>query len=735
MSRSPLWPALVAATLIAGCAEGRASPVQQTDADWPVTGGDPGNARWSPLRQIDRSNVARLQVAWTFRAGDPASEGIPTEMQATPIVVDGVLYATTPGLDVVALRADSGTLLWRFDPFAGRRRERHVNRGVVYWEDRAACAAPAGECDRRILFVADRWLHAIDARTGRLVRTFGDSGRVNIARGLGRAPPAEEGRPPWDMYVGATSPGVIFEDLLVQGTRVSEGDGAAPGHVRAFDVRTGAVRWIFHTIPQRGEPGVETWPAGATRTAGGANSWPGMSVDTARGLVFVPTGSASPDFYGGLRAGRNLYANTLLALDARTGRRVWHFQVVHHDLWDRDLPAAPSFARLTRNGRTVDALAQITKFGFVFVFDRATGAPLFPIVERPVPRSDVPGERSWPTQPFPTRPAPFARQRLTEDSLTSRTPEARSAVLERYRTLRGGRALYAPPSMPGTIVLPGFDGGGEWGGAAVDRETGVLYVNASDVPWIARMVPAPPPAPAMDAPRSGAAVYAAACASCHGAERRGDGAGVPSLVNVGRRLSHAEIEAVIANGRGFMPAVPLHEAERDAVVAHVRGRAAPAAPPSAGRRAQRARTEGAPRAPYRIAGYERWRDPDGFPAIRPPWGTLSAIDLNTGEYRWRIPLGRHPALPDTGEATGTELYGGPIVTAGGLVFVASTMDARIRAFDKDTGRLLWKAPLPAAGFATPSTYMVGGRQYLVIAAGGGKLGLPSGDAYVAFALP
>jgi len=688
--------------------------------DWPVTGGAPSNDRYSTLDQINRANVSRLTVAWTYHTGDMPA-GSRSEIQATPIVVDSVLYTTTPALAVIALRADSGTLRWRFDPFAGRTRELHANRGVVYW-------AEGG--DRRIFFTAGRRLYALDAPTGRPIVTFGDSGSVDLGAGLGRDVPVDSAESASEGYVIATSPGVVFEDLLIQGTRVGEDEGAAPGHVRAYDVRTGRVRWTFHTIPQRGEPGSDTWPNDAWKTAGGANSWPGMSVDTRRGIVYVPTGSASPDFYGGGRRGANLYANTLLALDARTGRRIWHFQTVHHDLLDRDLPAAPNLLTVRHEGRTVDAVAQITKTGFVFVFDRENGRPLFPVQERPVPATDLNGEESWPTQPVPAKPAPFARQTMTEADLTDLSPAAHEAALRRFRGLRND-GLFTPPSVKGSVVLPGFDGGGEWGGAAVDRETGVLYVNASDVPWIAAMRPMTLGALGGLTLGSGADVYSAFCAGCHGADRRGDGDGVPPLSGVGGRLSAAQIQAVIARGRGLMPPFrDLPEPERVAVADYLLGRPARIKPNAV------ASIRSSSASPYRFAGYERWKDPDGYPAIKPPWGTLSAIHLNTGEYRWRIPLGEFAALTARGVApTGTELYGGPIVTAGGLVFIAATQDEKLRAFDKATGKQLWEAKLPAAGYATPSTYAVGGRQFVVIAAGGGKLGSKSSDAYVAFALP
>ena len=720
-------------TLAVACTGGTGTDTQLSaqPGDWRVTGSVPGNDHYSELDQIDRGNVGQLQVAWVYHTGDapPAR----SEIQATPIIVDGVLYTTTPALAAVAIRADDGAPIWRFDPFASRARESHVNRGVAFWAEGR---------DRRVFFTAGRRLYALDAETGRLVPTFGDSGSVDLAAGLGR----DIG----DASVIATSPGVIYRDLLIQGTRVGEGEGSAPGHVRAYDVRTGRIRWTFHTIPQPGEEGHDTWPAGAWKTAGGANSWAGMAVDVRRGVVYVPTGSATPDFYGGARAGQNLYANTLLALDAATGKRRWHFQTVHHDLWDRDLPAAPNLLSVRHDGRSVDAVAQITKSGFVFLFDRETGRPLFPIEERPVPASDLTGEHAWPTQPIPVKPAPFARQTLTEADLTDRSPDAHDAVLRRFGTLRQG-GLFTPPSREGTIVLPGFDGGGEWGGAAVDRETGVLYVNASDVPWIAAMRETQTVAAGSGGPRPGRAVYAASCAPCHRADRRGDGDRVPSLIGVGARRSATEIRQVIERGRGFMPPFGgLPEADKRAVVAYLLdGRMAAA---SGGERAAAgvaAKQDDSPhgaelaasrlqpaKSPYEFVGYERWKDPNGYPAAKPPWGTLSAIDLNTGGYRWRIPLGEHAELTEKGtRPTGTEQYGGPIVTAGGLVFIAATQDAKIRAFDKTTGALLWEAPLPAAGYATPSTYAVNGRQYVVVAAGGGKLGTKSSDAYVAFALP
>ena len=683
--------------VLAGCKAPNPPPV-----DWSTTGGAPGNTRYSTLDQINITNVNHLQVAWVYHTGDLPPDGH-GEIQATPIVVDGVLYATTPKVAVIALRADAGTLLWRFDAFPNRPTQPHVNRGVVYR-------------DGRVFFAVDRRLYALDARTGQPIRTFGDSGRgwVDLGEGLGQ----DVG----DRYLVSTSPGVAYKDVLIWGTRVGEEEGSAPGHIRAYDARTGKIRWTFHTIPWPTEFGYDTWPPEAFKTAGGANSWAGMTVDTARGIVYIPTGSATPDFYGGERVGANLFANSLLALDATTGKRLWHFQTVHHDLWDRDLPAAPNLVTVTREGSRVDAVAQIAKSGFVFLFDRTSGKPLFDVVERAVPASDLHGERAWPTQPFPVKPAPFARQAIREADVTA-------SERRRFRSLRHN-GLFTPPSRAGSVVLPGFDGGGEWGGAAVDPETATLYVNASDVPWIAAMRETGSASASSGEPWTAVTLYAASCASCHGVDRRGRDR-APSLIGLDTRLTVEQLEQLLAHGRGFMPSfAKLSEFEKCGIIAYLLGKPCTARPgrgmPS---------VQGLP-PPYEFAGYERWRDSTGLPAIKPSWGTLSAIDLNTGEYRWRIPLGEFAALTARGiPVTGTEQYGGPIVTRGGLVFIAATQDATLRALDKSTGRVVWEAMLPAPGYATPSTYAVRGRQFVVIAAGGGKLGSKSSDTYVAFALP
>jgi len=669
-------------------------------------GGGPDSIRYSALRQINRENVGSLEVAWTYETGDGFER---SELQCNPIVMDGTLYASSPKLRIFALNAATGEERWSFDPFDGKAGTgKHRNRGVAYWE--------SGD-DKRILFTARHYLFALDARTGEAVPSFGEAGKVDLRRGLGRDPRR--------ITISSTSPGVVYKDLIVLGSSVSESLPSAPGDIRAFDVRTGEQRWSFHTIPHPGEFGYETWPTGAWEHTGGANNWAGMSLDAERGIVFCPTGSAAFDFYGADRAGDNLFANSLLALNAETGERLWHFQTVKHDVWDRDLPAAPSLVKVKRDGRLVDAVAQITKSGFVFVFDRQTGEPLFPIEERKVPASDVDGEVLAMTQPLPLKPPPFARQIFTEEMVTQRTPEAHQAVLEQFRKIHSGDQ-FTPPSLEGTVIFPGYDGAGEWGGAAFDPETGLLYVNSNEMPWILRLVEKPPPG---ERP-SGRNLYSRHCATCHREDFKGTPPEFPSLVDIGDRLSNREVRSVVSRGAGRMPG--FAQLGRDAIRALetyvMFGEDTEATVDQAS-------------APldlkYGSDGYNKFLDPDGYPAVEPPWGTLNAINLDTGEISWKIPFGEYPKLAAQGiRNTGSENYGGPAVTAGGLLFIGATNhDNKFHVFDKATGELLWETTLPAAGNATPATYEVDGKQFVVIAAGGGKGLSPSGGSYVAFALP
>jgi quinoprotein glucose dehydrogenase len=666
--------------------------------DWPAYGGGPDSIRYSALTQIDRTNVRDLQVAWTYDAAD--GEG---GLQTQPIVVNGVLYANTPKHRVIALEAATGTLIWRFDsgPEASG-----ANRGVTWWSD--------GE-DHRIFAGVDRHVYALDARTGAPIPTFGRGGRIDLHEDLGRDPATQS--------VRLTTPGIVDRDLLIVGGRVSESLPASPGDIRAYDARTGKLRWSFHTVPRPGEFGYETWPKEAWKYTGGANNWAGMALDERRGIVYVPTGSAAADFYGANRHGDNLFANSLLALDAQTGKRLWHFQAVRHDIWDRDFPAPPSLVTVLRDGQSVDAVAQTSKQGYVFLFDRATGRPLFPIKYRRYPRSRVDGEATAGSQPLPTEPAPYARQLLTERLLTRRTPEAHAAVLNDFRRMRSGGAFLPFSLGVETVIFPGFDGGAEWGGAAFDPDTALLFVNSNEMPWRASLAPSEKAA-------SGRAVYLRDCAVCHRDDMKGTPPQFPALVGIGRRRTESELTAVIRTGTARMPGFPTLSDE--AVRALVRYM-------TRGEDRQLSKTATSPsELKYRFTGYNKFFDPDGYPAVTPPWGTLNAINLNTGAYAWTVPLGEYPDLVAKGVTnTGGENYGGPIVTAGGLVFIGATsFDKKFRAFDKDTGTLLWETTLPFAGNATPATYQIGGRQFVVIAAGGGKAPkTPSGATYVAFALP
>jgi quinoprotein glucose dehydrogenase len=663
--------------------------------EWTVYGGGPDGIRYSSLKQINRENVHRLQVAWTY----DTAEG-PGDSQTQPIVVGGVLYGVTPKHKIIALDAATGKLLWHFDSgIAGRG----PNRGVTYW---------AAGRDRRIFAAVQSYVYALDAATGKPIASFGKDGRIDLREGLGRDPQK--------ISIALTTPGIVYKDLLIVGGRMPEALPAPPGDIRAYDVHTGKLRWSFHTIPHSGEYGYDTWPKDAWKYTGSANNWAGMALDERRGIVYVPTGSAASDFYGADRVGDNLFANTLLALDAATGKRLWHFQAVKHDLWDRDFPSPPSLVTVKRDGRRVDAVAQTTKSGHVYLFDRGNGKPLFPIEYQKYPASTVPGEVVAETQPLPTRPAPFSRQRLTEGLLTNRTPEARQWAIEQFRSFNHGGQFLPFKVGQETIIFPGFDGGAEWGGSAFDPETGLLYVNANEMAWRASL------AENQDN-NSGRQVYLRHCAVCHGDDLKGS----PPLDDISAKHNAAGLTAIIRQGAGRMPAFPnLPPPEVTALVRYL----------LSGENKELTNDAAAARLPkYRFTGYHKFLDPDGYPAVAPPWGTFNAINLNTGEYAWKIPLGEYPELAAQGmKDTGTENYGGPMVTAGGLVFIAATnFDRRFRAFDKLTGQLLWETTLPCAGNATPATYQVGGRQFVLVHATGGKArrGEPSGGIYVAFALP
>ena len=773
---------------------------ERTPANWPMIGGTSGNSHYSNLKQINRSNVARLEVAWKFDTGEEGG------LETTPLIIDGVVYGITPRQQIIALDAANGKLLWKFDSGINGT---GPNRGLTYWSD--------GK-EKRLLAGVMNFVYALDPETGKVITTFGKDGRIDLREDLGRDPAVQS--------VALTSPGVLYKDLLIVGGRNPETLPAPPGDIRAYDVRTGALRWSFHTIPHPGEFGYDTWPKDAWKTSGAANNWAGMAVDQQRGIVFVPTGSAAPDFYGAARVGDDLFADSLIALDAATGKRLWHFQAVRHDLWDRDFPAAPILVSVRRNGKEIPAIAQTTKQGDLYIFNRITGDPLFPIEDRSYPASTTPGEIAATHQPHPLKPEPFARQTLTEDTLTTRTPEAHEWAVKRFREMRDDGQFVPLSVSKDTLVMPSFEGGGEWGGPAIDPATHILYINANNYASIGALA-------AHSGDTSGRATYLAQCSICHGEHRAGT-TEFPSLLNITHKLTTEQITAVIHDGKGRMPAspnlqgakltalldylqtekdlAPINASEEQAVSttkasepalesdparmagAHVyqtncaichgdkREGIAPSFPALVGvgdrytdaqiltliqngkgrmppitKLSQNdlddlmrflhplnaeAKTNSAtdPSATqYSMTGYRRFLDPDGYPAVATPWGTLNALDLNTGKYLWRIPLGQYPELVAKGMPdTGTENYGGPIVTAGGLLFIGATnFDKKFRAFDKSTGKLLWETTLPFAANATPATYEVNGRQYVVIATGGSTMNPrgPIGGVYVAFALP
>jgi glucose dehydrogenase len=781
-------------------------PKPQASSDWPVYGGQAAQDHYSALKQINTKNVRELKLAWKFDAHEEGG------LETSPIVVGRVLYAYTATQKVIALDAASGKLIWKFDP--GIQGKNPV-RGLSYWTD--------GK-EGRIFAPVTNFLYALDARTGKPIPGFAENGRIDLRKGL---------RGDYRLQsIALTSPGVVYKDLIITGGRNPETYPSPPGDIRAFDVRTGKLRWRFHTIPHPGEFGYDTWPKDAWLQAGAANNWAGMTLDARRGIVYVPTGSPVFDFYGADRVGDDLFADTLLALDALTGKRIWHFQGVHHDIWDRDFPAPPALVTVRRDGKAIDAVAQTTKQGFLFLFDRATGTPLFPIEEKKFPASQIPGEVTSPTQPVPLAPAPFSRQVLTEDLLTRRTPTAHAWAEKEFSTYLSAGQFVPTALDKETVVFPCFLGGAEWGGPAVDPTRGVIFINANEWACVIALTENKP------GRSTGERTYHNQCSICHGDKRTGSPPTYPSLVDVTKKLSQAEIETTILQGKGRMPAFPnlqgkylqsllqflktgdqptpkgedaktekiesasaeppeetpqtaganfyqdkcatCHGEHREgrpplfpALIGvgdrlsaqqiqdqiHKGGKAMPAFPAVTGKELESLVTyltakhpvdadpdrdalysstsEGAPMK-YRITGSRDFLDPDGYPAITPPWGTLNAIDLNTGKYLWKVPLGEYPKLAAAGLTnTGTENYGGPIVTAGGVLFIGATVyDKKFRAFDSHTGRLLWETSLPNSAVATPATYMVDGKQYVVVAAGGGKdPNGSSGSVYVAFSLP
>lgn len=655
MRLAPWLSIVIGAVAMAGGALAMSNGAQQEGAsEWRAYGGDPGGQRYSPLAQVHRGNVSALRLAWTARTGDlshdKGDQGEAsgcgrchtgdTKFEATPLAVRGTLYLSTPLNRVLALDPASGRERWRFDPRLAldiERNEGFVSRGVSYWEGAAREAGAA--CGRRVfLATVDARLFALDAATGKRCASFGDSGVVRLDQGMGRVQVGQ---------YGVTSPPAVLGDVVVVGSAIGDNRRVdlERGTVRAFDARTGSLRWSFDPVPRSpADPAFRSWVPSAAARTGAANAWAPLSADTARGLVFIPTGSASPDFYGGERLGDNRYANSVVAIEAATGRVRWYFQVVHHDLWDFDVAAQPTLVDITRDGRVVPAVVVATKMGYLYVLHRETGAPLFPVEERRVPASTVPGERASPSQPYPLTPGlRLIPTTISESDLWGPTPQDRAhcaAQLKQFRT--GG--MFTPPSLEGTLTVPGYAGGVNWGGVTVDPVRQLLLVNSMRLATWVKLVKRPPGA------------------------TRGNQLGTP------------------------------YQMERAV-----------------------------------------WVGPSGMPCQKGPWGMLTAIDLRTGTVKWERPLGGFPqgrAVPPQVRDWGSPNMGGALATAGGLVFIAAGMDETLQAIDIETGRTLWSTALPAGGQATPMTYSIGGKQYVVIAAGGhGTLGTRLGDQVVAFALP
>ena len=669
---------------------------------WSSYLGGPDRNHYSVLDQITLENVSTLEVAWQYDAPDVG------QMQMNPIVVDTLLFGVTAALKAIALNAATGEEIWRFGD--SDKQWHSTSRGVAYWEN--------GD-DKRILYTAGEHLYALNALTGELIPSFGDSGKVDLHNGL-----PEHAN---EKFVVSNTPGTIYNDLIVMPIRVGEDVGSAPGNIIAFNVISGAVEWVFHTIPKADEPGIETWENENSYyddILGASNNWAGMAVDEETGVIYVPTGSASPDFYGGTRKGANLYANCLLALEANSGKLLWHFQFTHHDIWDRDLPAPPNLISVERDGKKVKAIAQITKQGYVYVFDRKTGEPLFDIKEVPVAGSNLDGEEAWPTQPIPEKPKPFARQvqDLNGDAINPYSKQ--KAELQEYLK-EAKKGLYQPFDTIPDLLLPGFDGAAEWGGAGADPDEGILYVNSNEMAWKVQMIQN------TNEPQDiefGELVYRQNCAICHQLDRSGiEESNYPSLLEIKDKLSKPEIAQLITNGKGMMPGFPqITSDEKEALIAFLYEQKTQLVKSNV--------IEAYP-LPYKFGGYKKFVDEEGMPGISPPWGTLHAINLNTGDYKWSIPLGDTPALKAQGlPQTGCENYGGPVITKNGLLFIAATKDGLFRAFNKHTGELLWEYKLPAAAFATPAMYKVNGKQYIALACGGEKLGTEPGNKIIAFSL-
>lgn len=675
---------------------------------WSSYRGNSETNAYSPLKQINKSNIQNLEVAWQFgpqpAAGAAAGgRGFGGGGQSNPIVIDGAMYSIL-NRKVYAVNSTTGEQIWEFDPTTNGLTGAIAMRGVSYWEK--------GN-DKRILTTVGPNLIAINAKTGELIKTFGVDGKVDMRVGL--IPGVD---PTTIRDVTASSPGVVCNDLIIMGSRVDENYGASPGHIRAYNTVTGKLTWTFHTIPHPGEYGYETWPKDAWKEFGGVNDWAGLSADKKRNMVFIATGGASYDFYGVDRPGSNLFAQSVVALDAKTGKRKWHFQLIHHDLWDWDLTSPPNLITITKNGKKIDAVVQLSKSGFVFVLDRVTGKSLFPIKETKVPQSDIPGEKTWPTQPIPVLPKPFSRQVLTEADISNFSQAAHDSSVRFFRKLRY-EGIFTPPSVKGTFHSPGSLGGADWGGGSFDPTTNIIYIKTNEAPEIIRMEKIENRAVTNQTDfEIGRTIYNQNCVACHGASKGGDEFNNPSLINIQKRMTDEQIIAKIKTGGGKMPGFAAAVTGKEAaILAYITGNDAktyvtaqsgnaPAQP------AQKVRYRNGP-------AYAAISDMNRRPFITPPWGTLAAINLATGKYLFQVPAGNNPALQKPGEPeTGVVSNPGAVATAGGIVFLGTDKDKKLRVFDSKTGKVIWETTLPGAPGSTPSVYQgTDGNQYIAVTIG------------------
>ena len=689
---------------------------QESHSTWRSYGGSPDGAQYSALQQINRSNVSGLKVAWSYGTGDSQKYAF------NPLVVDGTMYVLAKNNSIVALDAATGKEIWTHPTDANTTLI--TNRGIDYWES-------ADRSDRRLLFSLRNELQEVDARTGLPIPQFGNHGVVDLREGLGRDAKSLT-------LVQSYNPGRIFNDLLILGSATNEEYSSGPGDIRAYDVRTGRLAWSFHTIPHPGEPAYETWPKDAWKSVGGANDWSGMALDEKRGIVYVPTASPKYNFYGANRPGKNLYGDCLLALNARTGKLVWYYQMIHHDIWDYDNDSTPMLTTVVHQGKKVDVVAQAGKVGFLWVFNRETGEPLWPIEERPVLKSAMPGEETWPTQPFPSRPPPFARQSFTVKDLSPFLEPAEREQLTREMESAHNEGLFTPPGLENTVEMPGNNGGANWGGAAANPDNGEVYVVSKDLPAMLKLELPSKAAQTGSAVEQGRSIFTANCSLCHGANREGSPPAIPSLVHVSDKLSDAQIQSVVQHGRGPMPAFSsLSPAEISSLLSYLKHPELAPAVASV--------TAAAPLDPLTAqykSSFGFMFAKSGLPVIRPPWTTLTAYDLNAGTIRWQIPLGTVPELAARGfDKTGSQFPKvSPVVTAGGLIFTG-TRDRKVRAIDSANGKIVWEAEVDAALEGMPAVYEVQGQEYVVFCAAAPaaiSTRSPAGSipgAYVAFALP